>query len=190
MGFPKILGGFCCPFLHKYVPAHSHHFVPFALTGSLICVWAKQGVFLAPGLMQEPRNSRHLNGTNMKLYTFQGLLLFTFLYGVTSAKILTTFCFLFKDKYFLSFFVLHAAFQKHTGEFETPAVSFPNLFEGPWAMCSLLSSWVAAGSMLHADCKGAVSSLSASPKGTWGCLVSDLWQLSHPGPTVVEARDI
>ena len=129
---------------------------------------------MAPGLMWEPRDMRHLNGTNIKLYIFQELLLSTFLYGVTSSRILMTFCFLFKDKYFLSFYMLHAAFQKHTGEFETPAVSFQNLFESPWAMYSLLSSRVAAGSMLRADCKGKISSLSVSPKGTWGCLVSDL----------------
>lgn len=149
----------------------------------MVCVWAKQGAFLAPGLLWEPRNMKHLNGTNI-------MLLSTFLYGVTSSKILMTFCFLFKDKYFLSFYMLQAAFQKHAGESETPAVSFQNLFEGPWAMYSLLSSRVAAGSMLCADCKGTVSSLSASPMGTWGCLVSDLWQLGHPGPTVVEASNI
>lgn len=111
-------------------------------------------------------------GTNIELYIFQGLLLSAFLYGVTSSKILMTFCFPFKDKYFLSFYMLHAAFQKHTGEFETPAVSFQDLFEDPWAMYSLFSSWVAAGSVLHADSKGTVSSLSVSPKSTWGWLVS------------------
>lgn len=101
-----------------------------------------------------------------------------------------TFCFLYKDKYFLSFYMLHAAFQKHAGEFETPAVSFQDLFEDPWALYSLFSSRVAAGSVLHADSKGTVSSLSVSPKSTWGWLVSRLWQLGHPSPTMVKARDI
>lgn len=64
-------------------------------------------------------------GTNIELYIFQELLLSIFLCGVTSSKSLMTFCFLFKDKYFLSFYMLHTAFQKHAGEFETPAVSFP-----------------------------------------------------------------
>lgn len=112
------------------------------------------------------------------------------MYGVTSSKILMTFCFLFKDKYFLSSYMLHAAFQKHTGEFETPAVSFQDLFEDPWATYSLLSSWVAAGSVLHADSKGTISSLPVSPKSTWGWLVSHLWQLGHPSPAMVKACDI
>lgn len=51
-------------------------------------------------------------GTNTELYIFQELLLSTFLYGVTSSKILMTFCFLFKDKYFLSFYMLHCSFSE------------------------------------------------------------------------------
>lgn len=101
-----------------------------------------------------------------------------------------TFCFLFKDKYFPSFYMLHAAFQKHAGEFETPAVSFQDRFEDAWAMYSLFSCRVASGSMFHADSKGTVSSLSVSPKSTWAWLVSHLWQLGRLSPSVVKACDI
>lgn len=180
-GSPRFWVGFV---IHSYMGVFQLTVITSSITRCLVCVWAKQSVFLAPGLMQEPME-KILNYIFSKNYFY----LSTFLYGVTSSKILMTFCFLFKDKYFLSFYMLHAAFQKHAGEFETPAVSFQDLFEDPWAMYSLFSSWVAAGSVLNADSKGTVSSLSVSPKSTWGWLASHLWQLGHPSPTMVKARD-
>lgn len=181
-GSPRFWVGFVIHFvIHGCALAHSHRFIHYQVFGlclskaeCLPCSWSNAGTY----------------GKNIELYIFQELLLSTFLYGVTSSKILTTFCFLFKDKYFLSFYMLHAAFQKHAGEFETPAVSFQDLFEDPWAMYSLFSSWVAAGSVLNADSKRTVSSLSVSPKSTWGWLTSHLWQLGHPSPTMVKACDI
>lgn len=159
-GSPRFWVGFVIHFvIHGCALAHSHRFIHYQVFGLCLskaeCLpgsWSNAGTY----------------GKNIELYIFQELLLSTFLYGVTSSKILTTFCFLFKDKYFLSFYMLHAAFQKHAGEFETPAVSFQDLFEDPWAMYSLFSSWVAAGSVLNADSKRTVSSLSVSPKSIWG----------------------
>lgn len=60
--------------------------------------------------------------------------------------------------------MLHAAFQKHAGEFETPAVSFQDLFEDPWAPYSLFSSRAAEASVLLADSKGTVSTSQSHPR--------------------------